>query len=233
VIELPLIFVSGILGTAHCLGMCGPFALTIGSTASGWSGAMVKQFAYTAGRVFTYGVLGAASGLCGVRLVHSLPALVNIPAILAVIAGVLLIVQGLKATGVFQRQGVGPARTPCLTGGILNHFLRRRSTAAIFLAGLFTGFLPCGLLYAMLALAMSTHSVVWGGLVMIVFGLGTAPAMIAVGMCGRLVNIATRRRLLATAAWCLVLTGVVSTIRGVAFVTAGDKPAAGCPMCRQ
>lgn len=232
-IELPLIFVSGILGTAHCLGMCGPFALMIGSTKSGWSAALIRQCSYTAGRVFTYGVLGAASGLAGVRLVQRLPTLAHIPAILAMVAGVLLIFQGLKATGLFRRQGVGPTGASCLTGGILSQFLRRPRTGDVFLAGLFTGFLPCGLLYGMLALAMSTHSVVWGGLAMIVFGLGTAPAMIAVGLSGRLVGLATRRRLLTAAAWCLVLTGVISVARGVAFVSIGDKPASGCPLCLQ
>jgi sulfite exporter TauE/SafE len=229
-IELPLIFVSGMLGSAHCLGMCGPLALSLGSTASDWSGALLKQIAYTAGRVFTYGVLGSASGFCGARIVETLPTLVNIPASLAIVAGLMLIVQGLKATGLFRRQGVGSA--PCLAGGILSHFLRLQSAGAAFLAGLFTGFLPCGLLYGMLALAMSTHSLAWGGLTMIVFGLGTAPGMIAIGTSGRLVSLAARRRLLAAAAWCLVLTGVVSTVRGVSFVTVADKPAAGCPMCR-
>ena len=76
-IELPLVFVAGILGTAHCLGMCGPFALAIGAGASGWRGALGRQFAYTAGRVFTYGVLGAIAGYGGARLTQSLPAIVS------------------------------------------------------------------------------------------------------------------------------------------------------------
>jgi hypothetical protein len=84
----------------------------------------------------------------------------------------------------------------------------------------------------MLALAMSTHSAVWGGVTMVVFGLGTAPAMIFAGVSGRLMGIATRRRLFAAAAWCLVLTGAVSVARGISFLSAGDQPAFGCPLCR-
>src|SRR5436853_3439930 len=98
-IELPMIFVAGILGTAHCLGMCGPFALTIGSAAPDWASALTKQCAYTAGRVFTYGILGAAAGFCGARLVHASPAIINVPALLAVVAGTLLVYHGLGATG--------------------------------------------------------------------------------------------------------------------------------------
>jgi sulfite exporter TauE/SafE len=67
---------------------------------------------------------------------------------------------------------------------------------------------------------------------MIVFGLGTAPAMIAVGMSGRIIGLAARRSLLAVAAWCLILTGVVSIARGVSFLSAGSNPADGCPACR-
>lgn len=231
-IELPMVFVAGILGTAHCLGMCGPFALAIGGTASGWSSALTKQSLYTLGRVFTYGILGAIAGFCGTRLVHSLPTVINIPAALAIMAGVLLVYQGLKAAGVFRKRGVSGSGTPCLAGGFIGQFLRQPGPSGAFLAGIFTGLLPCGLLYGMLALAMSTHSVILGGLTMVVFGFGTAPAMMLAGLSGRLMSLATRRWLYASAAWCLVLTGVVSVARGVSFLSIGDKPAAGCPLCR-
>jgi uncharacterized protein len=232
VIELPLVFVAGILGTAHCLGMCGPFALAIGSGATGWSSALARQAAYTTGRVFTYGTLGAAAGFGGTRLVHAWPTVVNIPAMLAIIAGALLTYQGLRATGLFPQWGVGRAVTPCLAGGLLGQFLGQRSSSGVFLAGVFTGFLPCGLLYGMLALAMSTHSVLGGGITMVVFGLGTAPAMMVAGLSGRLMGLATRRWLFAAAAWCLVATGVISVARGASFLSIGDKPASGCPMCQ-
>lgn len=232
-IELPLILLAGILGSAHCLGMCGPFALLIGGHSAGWSTALVRQLAYTAGRVFTYGTLGAAAGFGGQTLVKNMPGLVQASALLAVAAGALLIYQGLAAAGVLAKRGVGPAATPCLSGGLLGHFLRQPSAGAIFLAGVFTGFLPCGLLYGMLALAMSTRSVVWGGLTMAVFGLGTAPGMIAIGLSGRLASLAARRWLVAVAAWCLVITGAISIARGVSYFSIGNAPPGGCPLCPQ
>jgi sulfite exporter TauE/SafE len=187
--------------------------------------------AYTAGRVFTYGVLGAVAGFCGARLLHIVPALVNIPAILAIIAGVLLVVQGLRATGLFRWRGIASTAAPCLAGGLLSSFLRQRDVTGALLAGVLTGFLPCGLLYGMLALAMSTHSVLLGGAVLAVFGLGTAPGMILAGASGRLITLATRRWIYAAAAWCLVLTGAVSVARGVSFIEAGGESASRCPMC--
>lgn len=230
-IELPLIFVAGILGTAHCLGMCGPFALMIGSGARSWSGVAARQISYTIGRVFTYAVLGAVAGYCGARLATILPGFVNIPAALAIVAGLLLVWQGLRATGLLPAAS-SQTSTPCLASGFFSHFLRQPGATGVFLAGVFTGLLPCGLLYGMLALATSTHSLPLGALTMVVFGLGTAPAMILAGLSGRIVGLATRRWLFAAAAWCLILTGVASVARGISFLSIDGQPPAGCPMCQ-
>ena len=251
-IELPLVFVAGILGTAHCLGMCGPFALTIGNVSGGWLTALGRQAAYTAGRVFAYAVLGAAAGFCGSRLTALLPGFVNIPAALAIIAGLLLTYQGLKAAGCWPQgivsrwrkqmsaSGAVPARrrlssspVTCLAGGFLGQFLRQPRASGVFLAGVFTGLLPCGLLYGMLALATSTHSLLLGATTMIVFGLGTAPAMMLAGLGGRLVSLTSRRWLFAAAAWCLILTGMVSVVRGISFISIDNQPRPGCPMCQK
>jgi sulfite exporter TauE/SafE len=226
-----MVFVAGILGTAHCLGMCGPIALAIGSASQGWSSALAKQLTYTAGRVFTYGTLGAAAGFIGTRLVHVWPSIVNVPAMLAIVAGSLLVYEGLGATGLLRKWRVGGAAFPCMAGAFFGRFLRQPGSTGVFLAGVLAGFLPCGLLYGMLALAVSTRSVIFGGATMVVFGLGTAPAMILGGISGRLIGLAARRRLYAVAAWCLVLTGAISVGRGVSFLFATDQPASSCPMC--
>jgi sulfite exporter TauE/SafE len=236
-IELLLVFVAGMLGTAHCLGMCGPFALVVGGTNGRWRTALGRQLAYTVGRIFTYAVLGATAGYCGAWLATAFPTLINIPAVLAIAAGLLLIDQGLRAAGwrpldlLRRRRRLQPSSAPCLAGGFLGQFLRQSGFTGALLAGLFTGLLPCGLLYGMLALASTTHSVVWGTATMAIFGMGTAPVMILAGLGGRLFSLAGRRRLLAAAAWCLVLTGVISLARGAAFLSLGDRPAAGCPLC--
>lgn len=236
-IELPLVFVAGILGTAHCLGMCGPFVLTIGGSAPGWWTALGRQLSYSLGRIFTYSVLGAIAGFCGERLTAALPLLVNIPALLAVAAGILLVHQGLRSAGVLRRPlwrfSTAQPAAPCLAGGFLAQFLRQPGASGVFLAGVFTGFLPCGLLYGMLALATSTHSILGGSATMAVFGLGTTPILVLTGVGGRLMGLATRRWLYAAAAWCLILTGVVSVARGVSFLSTTREPAARCPLCRE
>lgn len=235
-IELPLVFVAGLLGTAHCLGMCGPFVLAIGGASRSWIDVLARQIAYTAGRVFTYTVLGAVAGYGGARLTVFAPTLVNLPALLAITAGMLLVYQGLKAAGwlpAWLRTRGEVSGAGCLAGGLLGQFLKQPGASGAFVGGLFTGLLPCGLLYGMLALATSTHSMLLGTLTMAVFGLGTAPLLVGAGLGGRLLGLATRRWLYAAAAWCLVLTGAVSLVRGAMHLSLSGKPATGCPLCLQ
>ena len=228
-IEWPLLVASGLLGSAHCLGMCGPFAIAIGSRSSDWRDNMRRQACYSVGRIFTYAVLGAAAAFVGLRVARALAAWVNVPAALALAAGVLLVVQGLSAADILRKSGgVGTASCPGAAG--LRTLLQAPRLHHVFLAGLFTGLLPCGLLYGMLALAASTHDVVQGLATMVAFGLGTIPAMVATGIGGSLLGVATRRHLHTVAAWCLMATGLVSIARGAGYVSFGGQPA-GCPFC--
>ena len=228
--EWPMLVVSGMAGAAHCLGMCGPFAVAIGAAASDWRTNLKRQLAYSAGRVFTYAVLGAVAGFVAARLAGSLPEWTNLPAALAIAAGLLLVWQGLVATGIVRRRGVA-AGAACPGGGAFRSLLAARGLVDVFLAGLFTGLLPCGLLYGMLAYAASRHDVIAGMATMAAFGAGTMPAMVVAGVGGSVLGIAGRQRMHAVAAWCLVATGFVSIARGVAHVTLPGQQSAGCPFC--
>ena len=231
-IEWPLLFGSGLLGSAHCLGMCGPFALALGAAAPSTRANLWRQGWYSAGRIFTYAVLGSGAAFLGGWLTGRLPGWTNVPAVLALVAGGFLVVQGLLAAGVFTKRGVSGAGS-CPGAAAFKALLGGRSTSDVFLAGLFTGLLPCGLLYGMLALAGSTGSVPLGLATMVVFGLGTVPAMVAAGLGGSLLGVATRQRVHALAAWCLVLTGLVSLARGAGGISFSEEPPAGCPFCAE
>ncbi|MFM8733955.1 MAG: sulfite exporter TauE/SafE family protein [Pirellulales bacterium] len=229
-VEWPLLVAAGMAGVAHCLGMCGPFALAIGAGTRDWRANLRRQAAYSLGRVFTYAVLGAAAGFVAARFAGSLPTWANVPAALAITAGLLLVWQGLLATGLIRRRGVA-AGGACPGGAALRGLLAARGCGEVFLAGLFTGLLPCGLLYGMLAYAASCRDVLSGMVAMAAFGTGTMPGMIAAGLGGSILGVAGRRRLHVVAAWCLVATGVVSIVRGASFVTLPGAEPAGCPFC--
>ncbi|MGE0609389.1 MAG: sulfite exporter TauE/SafE family protein [Pirellulales bacterium] len=231
--ELALIFMGGALGSSHCLGMCGGFALAIGSgTTSLWSNAG-RQLVYTLGRVFTYAVLGGLVGYGGFRLTRGLPPFVNGQAVLALLAGVLLVIQAALAMGWIRWPGTKHLAPSCAGAGILSGFLQRPGWTNVFLAGLMTGFLPCGLVYAFLALAGSSGSLLDGLLRMAAFGAGTAPLMIAFGSGVSLLNLSSRRHVYRIAAWCVLITGLVSIGRGMGFLPWFlETPLGGCPMCK-
>ncbi len=246
-IELPLVLVGGLLGSAHCLGMCGAFALLIGAPARSWPNNLARQLVYSAGRIFTYAALGAAVGYGGLRIADGLGRWVNVPAAVAIAAGVLLVFQGLVATGMLGRgmswlrrvlsiqspagSGTGPG-LGCLVGGMVGAFLRDRRWSSVFLAGVLTGLLPCGLVYAFAAFAASTSDPLLGAATMVAFGAGTVPMMVLAGTGAQLLSLTSRQRMLTIAAWCVVFTGALSIARGVSFLQIGDEPqVAGCPLC--
>jgi sulfite exporter TauE/SafE len=245
-IELPLVFLGGLLGSAHCLGMCGGFAVLIGGAAPRWSQNLSRQLLYSLGRIFSYAALGAMVGYGGLRLHAQLSPLINVQAAIAIVAGVLLIVQGAIASGIFQRlrgiwhfhRGNLPAKDSgsgvgCLLGGLVGTFLRDPRRSHVFLAGVFTGLLPCGLVYAFVTLAASTSNPWQAMAIMAAFGTGTVPMMVLAGCGSSLLSFQGRRRLMTAAAWCVMAMGAISLVRGVSFIHAHDAPVAqSCPLCQ-
>ena len=109
-----LILVGGLLGSSHCIGMCGGFALTIGAGARHWTDNLRRQLIYSLGRIFTYASIGAVTGYAGLRLAQFVPKLVNVQATLAILAGCLLALQGLKSLGWVRWPRIGKSTTGCL-----------------------------------------------------------------------------------------------------------------------
>jgi sulfite exporter TauE/SafE len=234
-IELPLVLLGGLLGSAHCVGMCGGFALTVGLGARNQAANVRRQLVYSCGRVFTYAFLGSAAGFAGFWFVQQTRALVHAQVGLSLLAGALLTVQGLLALGVFRRRGagwpgIGP-RPPCPAGTLVGAFLSSPRWTDVFVAGVLNGLLPCGLVYSYLSLASSTASLPGGLATMLAFGAGTVPVMVLTGTGSSLLSYAARRGLFQLAAVCVLLTGVLAIARGVAFLEHGHGASASCPAC--
>lgn len=235
--EWILIFVSGLLGSTHCLGMCGGFAVAIGGGSGSPGAALGRQLLYSAGRVATYSLAGAMAGFGGFWLAARVPALVNVQAVLALVAGLILVYEGLRAGGWWPRRRRAAANLPCLARSFLAPLLKATGPTGPLVAGMATAFLPCGLLYAFLALASSTGSLWGGGLVMLSFALGTVPLMVAVGCLGPALlatarGQAWRRGLFRLAAVAVVVVGVMSLARGVSFLDwPGRSSPPACPAC--
>ena len=172
------------------------------------------------------------AGFVGLRMERSVESMVNVSAVLATIAGVVLVYQGLLGAGVWKRQGVLPGTGTCLAGTLFGSFLSAPGLSNAFFAGLLTGFLPCGLLYGMLALSASSASLMWGAAIMTLFGIGTVPVMVMTGLSGSLLSLAARRHVYHAAAWCVVVTGLITIARGFGYLSFLPwSTAAGCPAC--
>lgn len=238
-VQLPLVFLGGLLGSSHCIGMCGGFAMAVGFGSESLAANARRQLTWSTGRIFTYAFGGAICGFLGERLSGRF-SFASMQGILAIAAGILLIVQGLLSAGVFKRK-LRVGRKCSIAGfswllpiGQLmkpsrNNARTRADAAETFLAGVMTGFLPCGLVYAYLALAAASGSLWWGTATMVAFGLGTVPIMVATGTGMSLLSLPARTRLFRVAAWCVFITGILTIGRGVAAIDL--EPEHGKPVC--
>lgn len=231
-IEWPLVFLGGLLGSSHCLGMCGGFAVSVGLGATTFRANLGRQLAYTLGRVFTYSIAGAVAGYVGFRLTTSIGSFGVIQAVLSIVTGGLLVYQGLRSAGVFRRRSIGGSMsTFCPAQSLFATFLTTPGLANAFVAGVLTGFLPCGLVYAYIALATSVGSMSAGAAIMALFGAGTAPFMILAGSGVSAMSLVTRSRVLNAAAWCVVVTGMLTLVRGAMAWNTDNHAPRSCPLC--
>ncbi len=206
--------IGGLLGSGHCIGMCGGFVVTIGASKQLFSATLIRQLCYGGGRIFTYGFLGAVAGAVGARLAGLNLPLVDAQHWLAIIAGIMMLVVGLNNLGVLRFKTAG---TACGGFGtkMLGHFLKGNGFVASFFAGLFTGFLPCGLVYTFLALAMKSGDPARGWLGMVLFGVGTIPALTVLGCGSAVMSQVSRVRLHQMANCFVILLGAATIWRGV------------------
>jgi sulfite exporter TauE/SafE len=170
----------GALGSAgHCVGMCSPFVMMVSRRYGRPSGAhapWVAQAWYTAGRLLTYGVLGALAGGLGFAL-QSAGAVLGLQRAAAVIAGLALVLSGATGLLSFAAGGTLDRRM----GQVVSR-IGTRMPGHPLLLGLLLGLLPCGLLYTAVMAALALGSAAKGFGALVLFGLGTAPALFGVSL---------------------------------------------------
>ncbi len=232
-ITLGAALIAGLVGSAHCFGMCGGIAGAMGmaSAQHGMAGARLgaQSVLYNLGRVASYTIAGIIAGAFGAAL----GGIVDLPywsLILRGMTGLILVLLGLQiAFGwrlltIVERGGAHLWRRVAPLAGRL---LGRGSAAAALGLGMIWGWLPCGLTYSLLLVAATTGSAIGGAGVMFAFGIGTLPAMIAAAYAGgRLGGLPGGRRARLGAGILIVLMGVWTAavpMRHLAH-SAGDGP---------
>ena len=194
---------AGLVGSPHCIGMCGSFALACGGRVS-------HTLAWHAGKILTYALLGSLAGLVG----HSVPG----PTWVATIVSAALVVWfAAGLAGVVPEPALRiPGLTRLATGAA-----RRDDLASRFAFGMANGLLPCGLVYATLGIAVASGDPYVGAASMAAFGLATAPALAAFGL--------GVRRLAAERPWTRRVLAALVLVAGLWVVVQrqGMKPGMG------
>lgn len=206
-------FLFGLLGSFHCVGMCGAIALALpGQTGVGAARYVGGRLLYNIGRVTTYATLGAGAGLVGQSL-----RLAGVQQSLSVASGVLI----LLLVGVPERYtarlagALGLARPLAWVKATLSRLFQQSSWPALYATGVLNGLLPCGLVYLALAGALSAPGVAGAAAYMALFGLGTLPLMLGLALSGRLVPLAWRWRLRRAVPYAATMLALLFIVRGL------------------
>lgn len=206
--------VLGLLGSGHCLGMCGGLmgALTLAIPAQQRARRLHLLLAYNLGRILSYATAGLLLGLGGWATANSPAA-----AMLRIFAGLLLITMGLYLAGWWS----GLTRIEMLGRGIWRHIqpmasrlLPVTTLPQALLLGALWGWLPCGMVYTTLLWSASQGDAIDSALLMTAFGLGTCPVLIAIGLTAEHLTTLLSRRSVRIASGLLVILFGLWTLPG-------------------
>ena len=219
-------FFIGLVGSLHCLGMCGPLVMAYSlhirkpgthrftEMPSPWLNGLAHHLSFHLGRLLTYGLLGAlAASLADLAGFHQLFS--GLRGGLTLIAGVLMILFGLLLLKIFPLpltvRSIGPGSLFSRWLPIL--FRSQRAVSKVAL-GLAVGFLPCMLSWAMIIKAATMPNLVGGFLTMFAFGLGTIPALFFTGLSASLLSLKARFLGERVAAASIIVMGLILVYKG-------------------
>ncbi len=206
-------FALGIMGSFHCLGMCGPIALSLPVNKERPLYALLSNLFYQLGRVSTYAMLGFLFGWLGQGI-----QLAGIQQYLSIGVGIAMIVLVVfpRATNFFSQPLTG--RYLRWTGPLksaLGKMMRQDQPQNRFVFGLLNGLLPCGLVYVALVGAIGMGSAMEGAAYMALFGIGTIPMMFMAMFAGSVLRVSFRQRLQKLVPIVVVIIGALFILRGM------------------
>lgn len=205
-------FILGFVGSFHCIGMCGPIALTLPVQHLNGYKKLAGILLYNAGRISSYALLGIIFGWLGKQLY-----LGGLQQWLSIGIGSLLLLAVLfRFTGNrWLKGGHLPNVYVTKIKSALGNLLRQQRFSTLYAIGVLNGLLPCGLVYLGIAGAIATGEVIQGMLFMAAFGAGTLPAMMAVTWFSHLVSISIRNRIRSLIPAVVGVMGILLILRGL------------------
>lgn len=213
--EIALVVSAIALGFAsgfHCIGMCGPIALSMGLTKKQATNYYLQNLTYQFGRIFTYALLGGILGIIGEGF-----ELAGFQQYLTIAVGILLIVMALFSFGGKDFASKIPFFSKFLfkVKSNLGKLLQKADYRSRFTTGILNGFLPCGMVYMALTASLASGGIWQGASYMALFGLGTLPFMFTVVLVGNLMNQAFRLKILKAVPVIMIILGGLFIVRGL------------------
>ncbi|HUW28831.1 MAG TPA: sulfite exporter TauE/SafE family protein [Sulfuriferula sp.] len=200
------VFLVGLLGGVHCVGMCGGIVTALSLSDPAGKPGVPKLLAYNFGRIASYALAGAIAGMVGASTLL-LNDYLPVGRVLYVTANAMLILLGLYLAGL-SRAVLALERMGSVVWARLQPLMKRfipvRTLPQAFFTGAVWGWLPCGLVYSVLISALATGSAAHGALLMLAFGVGTLPNLLALGLLARRLQTFTRKPGVRLAAGLLV-----------------------------
>jgi len=214
-----LLLTTGLLaGFSHCVGMCGPLVSTFvmhrrQQRTEVTSPLLTFQF----GRLTAYMLLGLLAGAFG-SVVRIAVVAQQWQGAMSIVIGLIMLGAGLNLLGWWPAHfQILPVRLRYRVNAWIRSSLHRQHPLANFALGLSNALLPCAPVYTLLLLAATTGGPLRGALTMFIFGLGTLPAMVGVGLFAAQVSLRLRSQLYRVAALLIVVVGLQLTLRGLAL----------------
>ena len=213
--EITLLLSALALGFAsgfHCIGMCGPIALSLGLTKKQATNYYLQNLTYQFGRIATYSFLGAILGIVGQGF-----QMAGFQQYLTIGVGILLIVMALFSFGGKDFASKIPFFSKFLLKVKMNlgKLLQKADYRSRFTTGILNGFLPCGMVYMALTASLASGGIWQSATFMALFGLGTLPFMFAVVLLGNLMTTAFRIKILKFVPVMMIILGGLFLLRGL------------------
>jgi len=205
-------FILGLLGSLHCVGMCGPIAFMLPVDRSHSVKKIVQISVYHLGRLLSYAIIGLLFGLIGKSLY-----LFGIQQQLSIIIGVLMIILVITPTHVFNNYNFSKPIYKVISKlkSALGKSLKKKTADTFLTIGFLNGFLPCGLVYMAVFASLVTGSAIQSSLYMVLFGLGTIPLMTSAIYLGKFLNTTIKQRIQKAIPVFVVVIGILFILRGL------------------
>ena len=204
--------IFGLLGSFHCIGMCGPIAFMLPVDRTNQTKRVVQIAVYHLGRMITYGVLGLLFGLLGKGFNFF-----GFQQYLSIIIGIIMILVVVLPTNIVHKLSITKPIYKLLSGvkNRLGQELKKKRTDTFFTIGFLNGFLPCGLVYMAIFASIATANAISGSIYMMLFGLGTIPLMTAFVYLGNFTTGLVRKRIQQFIPIAVVIIAVLFILRGM------------------